>query len=503
MSKGDTTPEESPRDPGGLHEPLLEGAPGRLNPSPAERYNLVVLGGGPVGLAIAANAAALGAKVAIVEKGRLGEINFRAGSAPVLALARAARAICEVKRAADFGLRIGADATADFAAVLRYVREQAQTISERNGPDAMRKRGIDVFEGEGRFLARTHIQVGDKILEFSRAVIATGSRSFIPEIPGLAESGYLTGETTLELERPPRRLAIVGAGPMGCELAQAFARLGTQVCVYEREARILPRMDADAAALIQTALERDGVRFRLNHGALRISRAGEERTIESDGGTIRESCDQILVTAGRIPTSTDLNLPAAAIRFDESGVWVNSFLRTTNPRVFAAGNVCARYPFGHAADALARVVVANALFYGSARVAGLRLPQCVFTRPELACIGADQKTAERKHFAAIRFALDSLERTLVEHSGGGLLTLYYDRHRAIRGAVIVADHASELIGQIVMAMNRGGRVNSLAGDSHIHPTVSEIFQAAGDGYRRSLITPFMARFLRWLLTLRR
>jgi len=503
MSKRLASHAERIVDPGSLCEPLLETAPGRLNPTPSGRYNLVVLGGGPVGLAIAANAAALGAKTAIIEKGKLGEVNFRAGSAPVLAFARAARAVCEMKRAADFGLRIGSDATADFAAVMEYVRQQARTISERSGTEAMRRRGIDIFEGEGRFLARTHLQVGDKTLEFSRAVIATGSQPLIQEIPGLKESGYLTGETVPELAELPRRLAIIGAGQLGCELAQAFARLGSRVCVYEREARILPRMDADAAALIQTALERDGVCFRLNHGELRVRHASGERIIESGGETGGESYDQILVAAGRAPTTHGLELDAAGIRFDERGVWVNSFLRTTNLKVFAAGNVCARYPYGHAADAVARAVVANALFFGSARVSGLRLPQCVFTRPELACAGADQATAGKKHYTAMRFALDSLERTLVEHSGGGLLTLYCDRRHAIRGAVIVADHASELIGQIVMAMNHGGRVSTLAADTHVHPTISEIFQAAGDGYRRRLITPFMARFLRWLLTLRR
>lgn len=485
MSKHPSSHTERILDPGSLREPLLETEPGRLNPTPSGRYNLVVLGGGPVGLAIAANAAALGAKTAIVEKKTLGEIGFRAGSLPLLAFARAT--------------------AADFPEIMRGVREQAEAISARNGADAMLRRGIDVFEGEGRFLARTHIQVGDKLLEFSRAVIATGSQPLIPEIPGLKESGYLTGETVPELAQLPRRQAIIGAGQLGCELAQAFARLGSRVCVYEREARILPRMDADAAALIQTALERDGVRFRLNHGDLRVRRAGEERVIESEsnGKTVAESYDQILVAAGRVPTTGDLELEAAGIRADEQGVWVNSFLRTTNPKVFAAGNVCARYPFGHAADALARAVVGNALFFGSARVSGLRLPDCVFTRPELACVGVDQETAARKHFSSICFALDSLERTLVERSGGGLLKLFYDRYRAIRGAVIVADRASELIGQVVLAMNHGVRLNSLSEDFFVRPTVSEIFQAAGDGYRRSLITPFMARFLRRLLALRR
>ncbi|MBU1983004.1 FAD-dependent oxidoreductase [bacterium] len=505
MSGSEDASTTHPLDPAYLAEPLIEAVPGQLNPAVRNRYNLVVLGGGPVGFAIASNAAALGAKVAVVEKGKLGEITFRAGAVSTLALARAARQAREIRRAGEFGIRGLADPQVDFAEVMRYVRAQAEEVAARSGITVLLRRGIDVYEGEGKLLARTHIEVSGHELEFSRAVIATGSRPNIPPVPGLKESGYLTGDTLFTLAELPRRLAIVGAGTLGCELAQCFARLGSRVFVYDEKPRCLSNLDADAAEIIRAALEHDGVTFRLGYHGLRISRTEHERVVhaELDGKMFSDSCDHVLVAAGRIPMTDGLDLDAAGIRYDESGVWVNSFLRTTNLRVLAAGNVCSDFRYGQHADTLARVVVANALFYGSARLSGLRLPVCVFTDPEVAHVGLDQKTAEARRYRSMAFSLDNLERALIEHSGAGLYKLYYDKHGRLRSAVIVADHASELIGELVTAMNQGVRLGAFASNAHPTPTLAEIIQAAGDGYRRNMITPFMARFLRRLLSLRR
>lgn len=493
-----------PQDPQSLSStPSLHG---RLNPStPRERYNLVVVGGGPAGMACASGAAFLGAQVALIEKNGLGGNSLHAGSVPSKALIRAARSAAELRRCAEFGVRLRDTFDVDFAAVMERVCAVQSRISALHDVESFLNKGVDVFIGEGQFADRSHVTVNGTTLSFARAVIATGARPAPCDVPGLESISALTYDTLFELTELPRRLAVIGAGPLGCEMAQCFARLGSEVTVYEKMPQLLPHEDADAAALVQQALERDSVMLRLGCEELRAEFAAPSGSIHSRIGEhwFADPCDRVLVATGRIPNTEHLNLPAASVAAEESGIVVNRYLRTTNPHVFAAGDCCSEYKFTHAADALARIVIANALFFGTDRASSLLVPWCTFTDPQCAHVGVQQPEAEKSHWHTLCLPLDEADRSLIDGDGAGLFKIHFDVRGVIRGATIVSARACELMGELVVAMNHNVRLSSLASDIHPYPTESEIIKHAGDLYRRSFITPTMAKFLSKLLEWRR
>ena len=476
--------------------------PGRLNPLPAGRYNLLVLGGGPAGLASAFGAAALGARVALVEKSALGGDSLHAGSIPSKTLIRSAKAAMETRRAEEFGVTLRGGVEVDFAAVMERLTRVQRQIAAGHGAERLLAVGIDLYLGEGRFADPSHLEVNGQQIEFRRAVIATGSRPAIPAIAGLESVAYLTSDTLFRMTVLPRRLGIIGAGPFGCEMAQVFARFGSQVTLFERESRILPQEDADAAAIVEQALLREGITLRLNATELRVE-PGAEITVQSHIAAHRyvDPCDTLLVAAGRRPNLERLNLDAAGVKADEQGILVNSFLRTTNRRILAAGDVCSRYKYTHAADALARIVIGNALFLGTDRASSLLVPHCTYTDPEIAQVGVDGAAARALHLHTLTLPLDALDHVIVEGGAAGVLKIHHDFRGTIRGATLVAANASELIGEVTLCMNHGVKLGALAGDIFPYPTESEIFKHAGDVYRNAMITPAIAklfkRFLRW------
>ena len=324
-----------------------------VNPRPKARYHLVVIGAGTAGLVSAAGAAGLGARVALVERHLMGGDCLNVGCVPSKALIRSARAAADVRRAGEFG--------------------------------------VDVFLGEGRFQGPDTIAVGGGTLRFRKAVIATGARAVAPPIPGLAEAGFLTNETVFSLTELPARLAVIGAGPLGCELAQAFARFVSKVSLLEAGRGILPREDRDAVARVQPSLLRDGVEILPTCKILKVERRAQEKLIywECPDSPGRLQVDEILLGAGRAPNVESLNLHAAGVEFDaRGGVRVNDRLQTTNARIYAAGDVCSRFKFTHAADAMARIVIRNALFLGRAKANSLTIPWCTYTSPEIAHVGS-------------------------------------------------------------------------------------------------------------------
>jgi pyruvate/2-oxoglutarate dehydrogenase complex dihydrolipoamide dehydrogenase (E3) component len=368
----------SPRDAHNLELLANVHPPDWKNPRPAPRYNLVVIGAGTAGLVTAAGAAGLGARVALVERHLLGGDCLNVGCVPSKCLIRSSRVIGELQRAAGLGIRVPDGVEIDFGAVMQRMRRLRAQISHHDSAGRFRNTlGVDVFLGQARFSGSDTLDVGGASLRFARAVLCTGARAAEPEIPGLADAGFLTNESVFSLTERPRRLAVIGGGPIGCELAQAFHRLGCQVTLFHDNGHLLDREDADAAEIVQNAFRREGIALALDAKILRVERRGDEKAIVADvGGTGREIVvDEILVGAGRRPNVEGLGLEKAGVAYDaRQGVQVNDFLRTTNRRIFAAGDVCMRWKFTHAADFAARIVIQNSLFFGRKKLSALCMP---------------------------------------------------------------------------------------------------------------------------------
>lgn len=472
---------------------------GYRNPAPQGRYNLVVIGAGQAGLVAATGAAALGARVALVEKERLGGTHLTA-VVPRLALARTARAIGRVRKARDFGVTPCEEPSVNFAAVMAHARHVRAEIATADDWQQLHEKGIDVFFGAAQFVDGSHVTVDGDVLSFARALIATGAAPCPPDIPGADTVRALRADDILALKELPRRLAILGNGTAAMEYAQAFARFGGRVTVYEAGARILPEEDEHAAALIQKALERDGVTFRFGCTEMTLAPGKISGFVASNA--FADEFDEILFLTGRKPHVEELNLEAARVECDEQGVIVNDRLRTTNWRIYAAGEVCARFSFLHASDALARSIVANALFFGTYRFSTAASPSLTLTDPEIARMGIGENDEHAKQLHVMDLTFKDVNRTRLDHEDGWL-RLYYDRLGRIQGVSLVCSHAGEMIGEVALAMRHNLRLGSLAADLHPYPTLSEIFSRAGDGYRKTLLTPTIAKFLKKLLKWRR
>ena len=473
---------------------------GWRNPRPPGAYDLVVIGGGTAGLVSAVGAAGLGARVALVERHLLGGDCLNTGCVPSKALIRSARAAGELLRARSLGISVGA-VSADFDAVMQRMRERRATIAVNDSAERLTRLGVDVFFGAASFADPRTIVVGGERLRFGRAVIATGGRPTAPPVPGLENVPFLTNETVFEMTERPRRLLVIGAGPIGCELAQAFARFGTTVVVFDLAPRVLPRESREASAILDRQLRMDGVRLELGVKLERVDRAGKGVTIrysreggKDDGATVEG--DAVLVAAGRAPNVEGLGLEAAGVRFDKQGVTVDERLQTSNRRVYASGDVCWSYKFTHAADALSRIVIQNALFFGRRKASALVIPWVTYTAPEVAHVGvsADDVSASEGRLATVTVELSEIDRAVVDDETEGLVQVHHQRGR-LRGCTIVAPQAGEMIAEAVYALTHGGSLGDLSATVHPYPTYAEALRKAGDAYRRQSLTPFVKRWL--------
>jgi pyruvate/2-oxoglutarate dehydrogenase complex dihydrolipoamide dehydrogenase (E3) component len=469
------------------------------NPSPAPMYDLVVIGGGTAGLVCAAGAAGLGARVALVERARLGGDCLNTGCVPSKALLRSARVVAESRLGASLGIQSAA--TPDFPAVMARLRARRADLAPADSAERLTSLGIDVFFGSASFSGRRSVTVAAaennptrSDLRFRKAVIATGSRPTVPNIPGLAATPFLTNESVFDLTAQPRELIVIGAGPSGCELAQAFARLGTRVTMIESGSRVLPREDRDAADLVHARVREDGVDVRLGAQVAAARWADGRFFLEHDGRTL--SADAVLVASGRAPRLDALHLEAAGVKYGPQGVTVDDRLRTSNPRVYAAGDVCSKYKFTHAADAMARIVVRNALFFGRARVSSLVIPWCTFTSPEVGRVGEAGDEAAAGGAEAITIRLSSVDRAVVDEATDGFVRVHHRRGRII-GATIVAPDAGELVSTVAVAMRYGGSLSDLSSSVFPYPTLSIALRQAGDVYRRSTLTPTLRSALQY------
>ena len=478
------------------------------NPVPQSRYDLVVIGGGTAGLVSAGGAALLGAKVALVERGLMGGDCLVTGCVPSKAVLRAARAAADARGAQRFGVRCG-PVEVDFGAAMQRMRRARARISRHDAVQRFRDEyGVDVFLGDARFKARDAVDVDGTGLNFARAVIATGARATVPSIPGLADSGFRTNETIFNLTERPRRLAVIGGGPLGCEMAQAFARLGSEVTVFDRGRQFLHREDPDAAELLHRVFVRDGITVRLNTSVERIeARDGTKLLhVRRDAEASVVEADEILVGVGRTPNVEGLDLGAAGVAHDEHGVKTDDFLRTSNRRVFACGDVCLRHKFTHMADASARLVVQNALLFPMKRLSRLVVPWVTYTDPEVAHVGLYEREADDQGVAVqtYRVQLDDVDRAVTDGETEGFLKLHVKKGTdRIVGATIVATHAGEMISEVTTAIvNRIG-LKRVVDVIHPYPTQAEAVRKAADEHQRSRFTPRLKRLLSLWLALRR
>lgn len=482
-----------------------------INPEPSGRYNLVVIGAGTAGLVTAAGASGLGAKVALIERHLLGGDCLNVGCVPSKGVIRASRVAHEARNAGEFGISGAEGIAVDFGAVMERMRRLRAGISDHDSAARFRDElGVDVYFGAGRFAGPDVIEVDGRQLRFAKAAICTGARAAAPHIPGLAEAGYLTNETLFSLTEIPPRLAVIGAGPIGSEMAQAFARLGSKVSIVGHTSdHILPREDRDAAEIVQNAFVNEGIELFLPAENLRITRKNGEKILsfEHRGALTEIVVDEILVGIGRAPNVEGLNLEAAGIVFDpRKGVQVNERLQTANPAIYAAGDICFPYKFTHTADALARILIANALFMGRQKTSALTIPWCTYTDPEVAHVGmyAQEATEKGIEVVTLTVPLSDIDRAVLDGESEGFARVHLRKGSdRILGATIVARHAGEMINEFSLAITNGLGLSAIGRTIHPYPTQAEVIKRLADAYNRTRLTPVLKRVLSGWLKWRR
>ena len=483
-----------------------------VDPKPKPSYNLVVIGAGAGGLVSAAGAAGVGARVALIEAHLLGGDCLTVGCVPSKALLRCAKAAAAVGSASQFGVKIDGEVSVDFAYVMERMRRLRASIAPVDSAERYSKQlGVDLFIGKGAFTGKNRIEVNGKTLKFAKAVVATGGTAAIPNIPALKEAPYLTNATVFNLTELPQRMAVIGAGPIGIELAQAFQRFGSQVTVFSRSDKILPKEDPYAAKIIETSLRRDGVTFAYHVNYRRVesqdgkppvtivlAQGNEERRLEFDA---------LLVATGRKPTVKGLGLEHAGVDYDERmGVSVNDRLQTTNPNIYAVGDVASKYQFTHMADFGARLVIRNALFFGRDNFSNLLIPWATYTDPEVAHVGLYEKDLQERNIAFATFTREfaEVDRGIVDGETEGFVKIHVKKGTdQILGATIVSSHAGDMISEITVAMQSGMGLGKLANVIHPYPTAAEAIRQCGDAYNRARLTPTVKGIFHRLMAFKR
>jgi len=474
-------------------------------------YNVVVIGAGTAGLVTAAGTAGLGGRVALIERDKMGGDCLNTGCVPSKALIASARRIAQIRRAPDWGLA-KQDPRFAFEEVFARMRARREAIAAHDSEERFESLGVDVFRGESRFVSPHEVAVGAVVLKGRNVVIATGSRPAIPPVEGLNKVPYYTNETVFdELRTKPRRLCVLGGGPVGCELAQVFARLGTAVTILQRAPQILEKEDPDAAGLVRRRLEAEGVRVftgveaksvaSLADGTSRLSiEAGDEKKRTVD-------CDALLVATGRAPNTEHLDLEKAGVAYGKKGVIVNEHLQTSQPEIYAAGDITGSFYFTHVADAQARVVVRNILFpWKKAKFDDSVVPWCTYTDPEVARVGWNEDQARQGGIACDVWtqSLGELDRAVVESEEEGFAKVLTKRRSdVILGVTIVSERAGDLLHEFVLAMKAGIGLKEISKTIHAYPTFAELAKKLADSHQRSRLTPFWKRTFSAMYRMRR
>jgi pyruvate/2-oxoglutarate dehydrogenase complex dihydrolipoamide dehydrogenase (E3) component len=431
------------------------------------------------------------------------------GCVPSKCVIRSARVMGEIQRTQDYGIEVVSDGVkVDFPQVMERMRRLRAGISHHDSAERFQKIGVDIFLGSGTFSSDSTISVGNQTLRFKKAVIATGAKATRPNLKGLDAAGFLTNESVFSLTEQPKRLAVIGGGPIGCELAQSFQRLGSQVVVFHRGNHLLNKEDPDAAEIVQASMLRDGVELVLGCEIKEVVSTPEGKVIHyrCDGQEKSITVDEILVGAGRSPNIEGLNLEGVGVEYDRRiGVLVNDNLQTTNPKIYAAGDICMQWKFTHAADAAARIVIKNTLFspfgLGKAKLSDITMPWVTFTDPEIAHVGLYEGEAQDKGFDVntILVPLSTVDRAITDGETEGFVKILHEKKSdKILGATIVASHAGDMISEITTAIVNKIGLSQLSGVIHPYPTQAEGIKKAADAYRRTLLTPKTKRLLKFL-----
>lgn len=477
-------------------------------PKAKDRYHLVVIGAGTGGLVSAAIASSLGAKVALVERHLMGGDCLNVGCVPSKGVIRAARAWHAAHTARE---RFGGPATegeGNFAEAMERMRRLRAAISPVDSAERFEEMGIDVFLGHGRFVGSDVVEVDGQQLRFRRAVIATGARAAAPPIPGLDSVHYLTNETVFSLESLPARIGVIGGGPIGCELAQSFARMGAAVLLVDRGSHVLSKEDRDAAQVVSRAMVRDGVEIRNGAEVAEVRQArgqGESESqrgpitmvVEKNGERQEVEVDALLVAVGRKPNTDDLGLEAAGVEYGKKGVDVDERMRTSNDRIFAVGDIASERKFTHLADAQARMVIRNAFFFGRGKASDLVVPWCTYTSPELAHVGLGPEEARALGYEVDTLTLpfDDVDRARLDGDDEGFLRVHLKKGSdQILGGTLVAEHAGDMIGLLSVAATHGIGLSQFSSSIFPYPTKGEAFRKIGDLYNRQKLTPLAKSF---------
>ena len=475
------------------------------NPKPLVPYHLLVIGAGPAGLVAARAAAAMGARVALVERYQLGGGSLNDGCIASKSLIRTGCLLADMRNAVNFGAVAPSEVVFDFAAAMLRMRRITTRISRNDSAMNLARDGIDLFFGNARFTGPDTVDVDGVRLRFKKALIATGSSPVLPDIPGLAEAGFLTSATVFDLQVLPKSLMVIGGGPLGCELAQVFARFGSRTLISHSEPLFLPLEERDAAQMVSDAMARDGVEIHLNSAVTSVRLDGGQKLVElrSAGNVASTRVDQILTGIGRRPAVQGLGLEVAGVSFDaQSGIHVDDFLCTSNPRIFAAGDVCLEHRFANAAAESARIVVRNALFLGRQRLSALTIPWCTYTDPEIAHVGMYVKEARKQRIPVKTFTIPmhDVDRAITDSEEDGFVKIHVrEGSDQILGATIVARHAGEMINSVSLAMVAGIGLQKLASVVHAYPTQGAAVRQAADAYVKTRLSPSMVTVVRrWL-----
>ncbi len=474
-----------------------------------ERFDLAVIGGGTAGLVTAAVSAGIGARTALVERNRLGGECLWTGCVPSKAMIRSASVLASIRRAEEFGIRAG-EAEADFAAVMARVRRTIAAIEPHDSPERFRGMGVDVVQGHARFLSPEEAEVDGRRVRSKRWVLATGSRTAVPPIPGLEEAGFRTHEDVWELERLPASMLVLGGGPIGMEMAQSFARLGSRVTLAESGDRLLKREDPEVVEVLRRALVREGVDVRLGTRVEAVRAEGGERVATLRAGSAPPEevrAEVVFVATGRRPNVEGMGLEALGVETGEDGIRVDARLRTSAANAWAAGDVVGPYRFTHVADYHGRLAAPNALFPIGRKTDYRVVPWCTYTEPELARVGLlESEARERWGDAAgvFRYAHDSLDRAVCDGEPEGLTKLVTDPKGRLVGAHIAGPRAGETIHEAVLAIRHRLKLSDLSGMIHVYPTYPESIRRGSDAYLRAKFSGGVARrvadlAVRWLV----
>lgn len=458
------------------------------NPQAADLYDLVVLGGGPAGMTAATIASHLKLKVALVEKEHLGGECLNVGCIPSKALLRCSRLAAEMKEAKTFGMQIPSGSKVDFPQVMQRVRQMRNTLSPHDSALHFQKLGIDIFLGAGRFISPDQLQVSNQILRFKKAMICTGTQPIPISIPGLQEAGFLTNQSVFNLTALPARLSVIGAGPIGCELAQAFVRFGSKVNMITRGKNLLPKDDPLATTKLQEVLKREGISLHLQTQVQKVEKKGKEKVIYL--GEQQLIVDEILVAIGRAPVVTGLGLEEAKVHYDvQKGIENNDSFQTSNPQIYTAGDVGSLYKFTHLSKETARMAVFNAFKGASFKRSSLIVPWCTYTDPEIAHVGLSEKEAEERGilYQTATVELKDMDRAILDGETEGFVKLLVKKgtHQLL-GATLMARHAGEMISEITVAMQSEKGILALSQAIHPFPTQAEVVRVAAEMLREHL-----------------